>query len=233
MNSKPATPGSVEVQHNTSLSTLRSLEDAELAAELAAGDHDALTVLFERHSALVFRVARRMLRNDGEAEETVQQVFLDVYRAMVQFDIRKGSFKTWLLQFAYHRAINRREHLLAQRFYEWEELDDILPELHTAGGGGPLQQSPQELGHLLEQLLSVIKPQQRKVIELTFFHGLTAEEIAKLTGETPSVVRHNLYRGMSKLRSALLQSGQACKEEKAASKAAEKSIVFAYRPPTL
>jgi RNA polymerase sigma-70 factor, ECF subfamily len=232
MNSKPATPGSGEVQHNTSLSTLRSLEDAGLAAELAAGEHDALTVLFERHSVLVFRIARRMLRNDGEAEETVQQVFLDVYRAIAQFDSGKGSFKTWLLQFAYHRAINRREHLLAQRFYEWQELDDILPELHTSARG-PLQQSPQELGHLLEQLLSAIKPQQRKVIELTFFHGLIADEIAKLTGETPAVVRHNLYRGMSKLRSALLESGQACKEAKVASKPAEKSIVFAYRPPTL
>jgi RNA polymerase sigma-70 factor, ECF subfamily len=232
MNSKPPTPGCIEVKHNTSLSTLRSLEDAKLVAELVAGNHDALTVLFERHSALVFRIARRMLRNDGEAEETVQQVFLDVYRAIGQFDSGKGSFKTWLLQFAYHRAINRREHLLGQRFYEWQELDDILPELHM-GAGGPLPQSPQELGHLLEQLLSAIKPQQRKVIELTFFHGLTAEEIAKLTGETPSVVRHNLYRGLNKLRSALLQSGQACKESKAASKTAEKSILIAYRPPTL
>jgi RNA polymerase sigma-70 factor (ECF subfamily) len=232
MKPRLAAPIGVEVRTGASLLRLRTLEDVEVAAELAAGDHDALMVLFERHSALVFRIARRMLRNDGEAEETVQQVFLDVYRAIAQFDSGKGSFKTWLLQFAYHRAINRREHLFAQRFYEWQELDDILPELHN-GAGGPLQQSPQELGHLLEQLLSAIKPLQRKVIELIFFHGLTAEEIAKLTGKTPAVVRHNLYRGLSKLRSALLQSGQVCKESKAASKAAEKSILVAYRPPTL
>jgi RNA polymerase sigma-70 factor (ECF subfamily) len=173
-----------------------------------------------------------MLRNDGEAEETVQQVFLDVYRAISQFDSGKGTFKTWLLQFAYHRAINRREHLIAQQFYGWQDLDDILPELHE-GTRGPLHQPSQELGYLIEQLLSTIKPRQRKVIELTFFYGLTAEEIANVTGETPSVVRHNLYRGMSKLRSALLERGQVCKESKDASKAGEENIFFAYRPPTL
>jgi RNA polymerase sigma-70 factor, ECF subfamily len=232
MKSDPSSPGPVEVQHNTSLSELRKLEDVELAAELSAGNHDALTVLFERYSALCFRIARRMLRNDGEAEETVQQVFLDVYRAISQFDSAKGTFKTWLLQFAYHRAINRREHLVAQQFYGWQDLDEILPELHE-GARGRLHQSPQELGYLIEQLLSTIKPLQRKVIELTFFYGLTAEEIANVTGETRSVVRHSLYRGLNKLRSALLERSQVCKESKVGTKAGKESIVFVYRPPTL
>lgn len=208
------------------------MEDEELAAELSAGRHDALTVLFERHSAQAFRIARRMLRNDGEAEEAVQQVFLDVYRAIGQFDRNKGSFKTWLLHFAYHRAMNRREHLVSQQFYGWQDLDEVLPVLGERTGI-PFQQSPQELGYLIEQLLSTIKPLQRKVIELTFFHGLTAEEIAKKTGETPSVVRHSLYRGLSKLRSVLLERTQVCKEAKTASKAEEESIFFAYRPPTV
>jgi RNA polymerase sigma-70 factor (ECF subfamily) len=232
MKSNPTSPGPVKVQHSTSLSELRRLEDVELAAELSAGNHDALTVLFERHSAVCFRIARRMLRNDGEAEETVQQVFLDVYRAISQFDSAKGTFKAWLAQFAYHRAINRREHLVSQQFYGWQDLDDILPELHE-GTRGPLHQPSQELGYLVEQLLSTIKPRQRKVIELTFFYGLTAEEIADVTGETPSVVRHNLYRGLSKLRSALMERAQVCKESEVASEAGEKSIFFAYRPPTL
>jgi len=75
----------------------------------------------ERHSALVFRIARAILRDDGEAEETVQRVFLDVFRAVNQFNPARGSFKTWLLQYAYHRTINRREHLQANHFYNREE----------------------------------------------------------------------------------------------------------------
>jgi RNA polymerase sigma-70 factor, ECF subfamily len=227
-------PDNSPVSHHSSLAELRKMEDEELAAELAAGRHDALTVLFERHSAQAFRIARRMLRNDGEAEETVQQVFLDVYRAISQFDRGKGSFKTWLLQFAYHRAINRRQHLIAQQFYEWIDLDEELPEVQERTGISlQLQQSPQELGYLIEQLLSTIKPLQRKVIELSFFYVLTAEEIADKTGETPSVVRHSLYRGLRKLRSALLERGQVCKEAKGATKAEKESIFFAYRPPTV
>ena len=232
MKSNPGAPSSVEVNQERSLSKLGRLEDVELVAELASGNHDALTVLFERHSAVVFRIARRMLRNDGEAEETVQQVFMDVYRAISQFDSAKGTFKTWLVQFAYHRAINRREHLVAQQFYGWQDLDDILPELHE-GTRGPLHQPSQELGHLIEQLLSTLKPRQRKAIELTFFYGLTAEEIANVTGETAAAVRHNLYRGLAKLRSALLERRQGCKESKGASKAGEESIFSAYRPPTI
>jgi RNA polymerase sigma-70 factor (ECF subfamily) len=64
------------------------------------GESDALTVLFERHSPLVFRIARRILRNDAEAEDTVQQVFLDVFRSAEQFEPEKGSFRFWLLMFA-------------------------------------------------------------------------------------------------------------------------------------
>lgn len=232
MKLRPSALLSTEVNRENPLSRLARLEDVELAGELASGNHDALTVLFERHNAVVFRIARRMLRNDGEAEETVQQVFLDVYRAIGQFDSTKGSFKTWLMQFAYHRAINRREHLIARQFYGWQDLDELLPELHGCTQG-PLQQSPQELGYLINQLLSTIKPIQRKVIEMTFFYGLTAEEIANATGETPSVVRHSLYRGLGKLRSAVLQRGQICEESKEASKSREESIFFAYRPPTL
>src|SRR5216684_3759674 len=106
-------------------SRLRTLTDAELVAALASGCNDALAVLFERHSALVFRIARAILRDDGEAEETVQRVFLDVFKAMNQFNPDRGTFKTWLLQYAYHRSLNRREHLQANQFYNREELDEL------------------------------------------------------------------------------------------------------------
>jgi RNA polymerase sigma-70 factor (ECF subfamily) len=90
-------------------SRLRSLSDEDLMAALRMGCNDALAVLFERHSALVFRIARAILHDDGEAEETVQKVFLDIFRAVNQFNPDRGTFKTWLLQYAYHRSIDRRQ----------------------------------------------------------------------------------------------------------------------------
>src|SRR5580698_549076 len=100
--------------------------DEELVAKLRAGEADALTVLFERHSTLVFRIARRILRNEAEAEDTVQQVFLDLFRSVAKFDPAKGTFKVWLLMYAYHRALNHLRSLRAARYYEFEDLEEGL-----------------------------------------------------------------------------------------------------------
>jgi RNA polymerase sigma-70 factor (ECF subfamily) len=187
-------------------SLLQTFNDTDLMDALRRGCNDALAVLFERHSALVFRIARAILRDDGEAEETVQRVFLDVFRAVNQFNPARGSFKTWLLQYAYHRTINRREHLQANHFYNREELDELTPAELFYGAGHLVCLPPQEVACLVEQVLALLEPRQRKVIELTYFEGLTAEEVAKATGNSASSVRNNLYRGLSKLRNAVLEN---------------------------
>ena len=187
-------------------SLLQKFSDTDLMDALRRGCNDALAVLFERHSALVFRIARAILRDDGEAEETVQRVFLDVFRAVNQFNPARGSFKTWLLQYAYHRTINRREHLQANHFYNREELDELTPAELFYGAGHLVCLPPQEVACLVEQVLALLEPRQRKVIELTYFEGLTAEEVAKATGNSASSVRNNLYRGLSKLRNAVLEN---------------------------
>jgi RNA polymerase sigma-70 factor, ECF subfamily len=209
-------PNSTSIhQHSPSLN--RDAEDLDLVRQLQDGDHNALTSLFEKYSEMVFGIARRMLRDDGEAEEVVQQVFLDSYRAIAQFDRGKASYKTWLFQFVYHRALNRKKHLEAKGFYSSEELD--LEDLGGEEFEGPLRSlrlCSQEVVQLVRQLLNSIQPRQRVAIELTFFEGLTAEEIASRTGETATTVRHNLYRGLSKLRTTLLE-GERCQKSSAKS----------------
>ena len=195
-------------------SRLRTLMDEDLMQALRVGCNDALAVLFERHSPLVFRIARAILHDDGEAEETVQRVFLDVYKAVNQFNPERGTFKTWLLQYAYHRSIDRRQHLQANRFYSRTELDELTPAELFYASGHLLCLPPQEVVCLVEQVLATLESRQRRVIELTYFEGLTAEEIATKTGDTASSVRHNLYRGLAKLRDVLLETGKAKEKQK-------------------
>jgi RNA polymerase sigma-70 factor (ECF subfamily) len=197
-------------------SRLRTLTDEDLMQALRMGCNDALAVLFERHSPLVFRIARSILRDDGEAEETVQKVFLDIFQAASQFNPDRGAFKTWMLQYAYHRSIDRRQHLQSNRFYNREELDDLTPAELFNGPGHLLCLPPQEVAFLVEQVLASLESRQRRVIELTYFEGLTAEEVATRTGDSASSVRHNLYRGLAKLRAVLLETGKAKGEEKTA-----------------
>jgi RNA polymerase sigma-70 factor (ECF subfamily) len=185
---------------------LRTLGDTELMNVLGRGCNDALAVLFERYGVLVFRIARAILRDNGEAEETVQRVFLDVFRAVHQFNPNVGSFKTWLLQYAYHRTINRREHLQAGHFYDCEELDRATPSPTFHGAGQLRGLPPHEVAYLVEQMLALLEPHQRKVVELTYFEGLTAEEVGRATGNSASSVRNHLYRGLAKLLGTVLDS---------------------------
>jgi RNA polymerase sigma-70 factor, ECF subfamily len=188
---------------------LRELNDEDLMAVLCKGYNDALAVLFERHSKLVFRIARAILRDDGEAEETVQRVFLDIYRAANQFNTERGNFITWLRQYAYHRSLDRRAHLRANHFYTNHELSETALADLFHGTGNLLCSTPQEMAHLVEQILAILEARQRRVIELTYFEGLTAVEIAAKTGESAPAVRNHLYRGLLKLRNVLLETKKA------------------------
>ena len=193
----------------SSPSRLKSFTDPQLMVALCAGCNDALAILFERHSAVVFRIARSIVRDDGEAEETVQRVFLDLFRAAKQFDPERGTFNTWLLQYAYHRSLDRREHLRSTRFYSIKSLEEFTASEMGNGTGHLLSLLPAEIARLAEEALSLLEPRQRKVVELTYFEGLTAEEISRRTGDSAASVRHNLYRGLKKLRDVLHEAARA------------------------
>jgi RNA polymerase sigma-70 factor, ECF subfamily len=181
---------------------LSKLSDEELMRDVSLGNHDALTVLFDRYHRLVFDVAARILRDPGEAEEVVQIVFLDIFRAVANFDPGKGILKVWVLQYAYHRALHRKRHLVSNHFYRWGNLEVAI----EIGSRRALWGEPPEAARLAEEMLSKLKPRQRQVIEMTYYQGLTAEEIARRLGQSPHVVRHDVRRGLAALRGILENS---------------------------
>jgi RNA polymerase sigma-70 factor, ECF subfamily len=184
-----------------SLAQLQSLSDEQLMVRLQAGQSDALAVLFDRYQKLVLSIALRIVRDPGEAEDVTQTVFLDVFRAVAQFDPAKGNTKVWLMQYAYHRAINRRQHLQGREFYksaELEEVDARPVEAHPTFG-----LSSPETKALVRQSMSALSEEQRSVIEMASYEGLTMREIAERTGDSFANVRHHYYRGLQKLRSLI------------------------------
>jgi RNA polymerase sigma-70 factor (ECF subfamily) len=183
-----------------SFSDLKGLSDDELMAQLQTGRNDALTILFDRYHRLVLSIALKIVRDTGEAEDVMQSVFLEIFRSVAQFDPARGTTKVWILQYAYHRAINRRQHLNARNFYSQTDLEHIesrMPE--TASTLGRFTQN--ELQHLLRQGLATLSGAQKRVIELASSNGLSMKEIADKTGESVLNVRHHYYRGLQKLRS--------------------------------
>jgi RNA polymerase sigma-70 factor (ECF subfamily) len=104
--------------------------------------------------------------------------------------------------FGYQRILNCRRRLISHRFFDTNSFDELLPELPPCPER-PVGYSPAEASLLVEQVLSQLQPRQRRTIELIYYEGLTAEEVSLRTGETVRVVRHNLYRGLEKLRKVL------------------------------
>ncbi len=186
--------------HPTTFAKLKGLDDSELMAQLQGGCNDALAVLFDRYHRLVLSIALKIVRDPGEAEDVMQSVFLEIFRSMAQFDPAKGTTKVWILQYAYHRAINRRQHLNARNFYNQANLDEVETRLTEAAStlGGFTHH---ELTHLLRQALATLNGPQKKVVELASYNGLSMREIADKMGDSLSNVRHHYYRGLEKLRS--------------------------------
>ncbi len=167
------------------------------------GEQDALAVLFDRYHKLVFSVAVRIVDDAGEAEEVVQTVFLDFFCGLASFDPKKGILRVWLLQYAYHRALNRKRHLAASRFYKWVDLDSAASEPLLSWNPGDVA----EVARLMDQLLNTLSTRRRQVLELTYFDGLTAEEIAVKLGQSVNVVRHELYRALAQLHRLVVEEG--------------------------
>jgi RNA polymerase sigma-70 factor (ECF subfamily) len=191
------------------LADLKLLTDEQLMVHLQDGVNDALAVLFERYQRLVFSIALKIVRDRGEAEDVTQNVFLEIYRSVAQFDPAKGKLKIWLLQFAYHRAFNRKRHLNTRNFYTQQSTED-LDSFRFSEFSTPSKYAPAETQRLLQEGLASLGEPQKRVIELASYEGLSMNEIADKTGNSLSNVRHHYYRGLQKLRSFMtrpLKSG--------------------------
>ena len=179
------------------------LTDDDVMERLRQGHPDALPILFDRYYRLVLKVALRILRDPGEAEDLMQDVFFEIFNKAAQFDPAKGSAKTWILQYAYHRSLSRRQYLALRNFYdrqrktEYEVSQFNSPEVSWRG------LTFQDCRRVIAQGLATLNEKQRKTLELVCFQGLLLSEIAARTKESLPNVRHHYYRGLAELRKFL------------------------------
>ena len=190
---------------------LGELDDIELHQELISGRDDAFAVIVDRYQRLVFSVALRIVKDEGEAEDLVQTVFADVFKKMEQFDSTRGTLKVWLLQYAYSRSINRRHYLEQRQFYSRAEVDEVIALGYTMGATRSAGLSTAEVSRLVAQALGSLSEKQQRAITLVYFQGLTLDEAAEQTGETLPTIRHHYYRGLMKLRE-FISSGKSLQQ---------------------
>ena len=178
------------------------LSDEELIIAVQQGDGNAFTVLFDRYNRLVLTIALRIIHDAAEAQEVTQDVFFEFYRSARRFDPARGKLKVWLLQFAYHRSINRRNYLLLRQFYNRPDLDDAM--VWEASAKTTPRIPAQELKQVVEQALTTLPETDRRVVEKVVFEGLTLREVAEQSGASYNTVRNKYYRALGELRVRLV-----------------------------
>jgi RNA polymerase sigma-70 factor, ECF subfamily len=182
--------------------------DESLMELVQAADAGALDVLFGRHSRLVYSIAQRILCDPGEAEEVVQECFLQVFRKAFSYEPARGSAKAWIVQIAYTRARDRRLHLTRRGFYLRTDIDSESVEAATTDHeemestiGARLDLD--RLKHAFENLTEV----QRTTLKLFYFEDLDLREISARLDEPLGNVRHHFYRGLERLRKSAIAAG--------------------------
>jgi len=183
-------------------------QDRKLLARVAGGDVAALRVLYDEHAGRAMAIAMRVLRNEPEAEDVVQEAFLEIWRRADQFDDRRGGVAAWVVTIARSRAIDRLRStgtssraveaatgtlalIATPQILPCEQVDRRRDELRVAAA---LNQLPAE---------------QRQAIALAYFEGLSQSEIAAKTGNPLGTVKMRVKLAMAKL-AKLLRTEEDC-----------------------
>jgi RNA polymerase sigma-70 factor (ECF subfamily) len=183
--------------HGTGSDICQHATDAELVAGLHDAGGAAFEALVRRYGRLVYRVAVDILRDAGEAEDVTQEVFLDIYRKAHLYDAARGTVRTWLLQYAYHRTLRRKATLRRRAAYRGEPLEGIERLINDRRE----TLTRDECGWVIRAGLAQLPERQRATLELTCFEDLSLRDVAERLRVSLGCARHYYYRGIARLRS--------------------------------
>jgi RNA polymerase sigma-70 factor, ECF subfamily len=180
---------------------LENVSDESLVARAGAGDNGALGTLFERYARLIRSVALRILRDAAEAEDLVQDLFLYIQRKCGIFDSSKSTARSWIVQMAYHRALDRRRYMKSRGFY----AQPYFPANGVQAVGNPTAESDYSAETVfgrngLDKIVNALSADQRETLRLHFFEGYTLLEVSEKLGQPLGNVRHHYYRALERLR---------------------------------
>lgn len=175
--------------------------DVALVRAVAAGEEAAVGELWDRYAPMLLGVARRVVQDPDDAEEVLQEVFLHVWNRADRYDPSRSSVSTWLALIARSRAIDRvRTRGVVDRTHAAVRHE---PEPAHASAEGAARVHHDERRKRVRAELATLPEEQRRVLELAFFGGMTQREIAEATGIPLGTVKTRTLLAMKKLRIAL------------------------------
>jgi RNA polymerase sigma-70 factor, ECF subfamily len=170
-------------------------DDMGLLTRIQSGEQEAMTALFDRYGTMVYSVALRVLKDVGEAEDVMQEIFVQIWKNPSAFVSGRGSLGGWLVVVARNRSIDV---IRRRRPSEPVELFALPSSTNLA--------QEAERNSLLEKVrgaMHSLPDEQKKSIELAFFDGLTHSEIAEQTGDPLGTVKTRIRLALITIRKAL------------------------------
>jgi RNA polymerase sigma-70 factor (ECF subfamily) len=179
--------------------------DEELIRHVANGDDSALAELHRRHHAAAAAIAFRALRNRSLAEDAVQEAFLQLWKGAAAFDPARSKLGTWICVLAHRRAVDIARREARRELTPEQQLESLPPDSYTTEELVLLTEDRRDV----QASLARISPPQRRVLELSYFGGMTQLEIATALGVPLGTVKSRAFdglRAMKRLVSAPLQT---------------------------
>jgi len=176
-------------------------EDTRLLARVAEGDQGGFAALYRRRSTLIYSLLVRMLVNEMEAQEVMQDAFVQIWRRAHQFDPGRSSPMAWMIMIARGLAMDRlRARSRRKAGHSAYEREIASLELEIKGRQQP---DRDELADVCASALNQLPDEQAHAVQLAFIRGWTHEEIAHATGEPLGTVKARIRRGLQALRKTL------------------------------
>jgi RNA polymerase sigma-70 factor (ECF subfamily) len=179
--------------------------DEEVVDRVLAGETALYEIIMRRYNQRLYRVARAILRDDGEAEDVMQDAYVRAYQHLGQF-ARRAPFSTWLTRIAVNEALARlRQRHRTSQIDDGEHEGEFVMNLSEPSLDPEQTASNAELGHLLEEALLALPEQFRAVVILRDVEELNTEETAEALEISPDNVKIRLHRGRTMVRGWLFQ----------------------------
>ena len=178
--------------------------DPALLASIVKGDQQAFSQLYDHSSTLLYTLAFRILGSREEADELLQDVYLEVWRKVARYDVGRGSPIAWLITLTRSRAIDRVRARAVRGLDTTLPLDAAMTARVADLGPSPYEtQADQELRIAVGNAITSLPVAQQQAIELAYYDGLSHNEIAAKLNQPLGTVKTRIKLGMSKLRESL------------------------------
>ncbi len=175
---------------------------------IASGDGNAVQNCVDKYGGLIWSIARKMLRNSEEAEDAVQEIFVDIWKNAGRFDETKSSETTFVAMIARRRIIDRIRY--STRRISADSLDDVLLEPFTrADKDIQISIEAQQAAEAMREL----RPEQQQVLRLSIIQGMSHQEISEATGMPLGTVKTHARRGILHVREILGLDGTSLSKE--------------------